>query len=108
MHIVLKCRASTGAVSFPATTLNGWTAPARLYQIVDSTVVLSGYPDAILHQDADDLLKMPNGLYRMPTPAEQSEMVQASQAAVSVQESMPESGSQPLALLEKIKKAVGG
>lgn len=86
MQIRLKCRDSSGAISFPALTLAGYQVPARHYQIVDSTVILEGYSDAVLHHDADELLAVPGGLYRMPTPAEQDAYMQVQQAASMVQE----------------------
>lgn len=89
MEIMLMCKNSSGSVAFSAGLVEGLPAPTRKYLIVDGKITLSGYSDAILHHDADELLNMPSGLYRMPTPAEQEQMFQEAQQASMAQESVP-------------------
>ena len=89
MHITLICRHSHGSVSFPEGLIEGHHAPERRYAIHDHHVTLDGHSDIILHHDAEKLLAMPGGLYRMPTPAEQTSLVEAKHEASTVQEDVP-------------------
>jgi hypothetical protein len=41
------------------------------YVIQAHLVVLDGSPDEVLRRDAEELLGLPGGLYRLPTPGEQ-------------------------------------
>lgn len=88
MQLILYCRDAYGSVSFPAESINDVPAPERHYRIADHLLVLSG-TDALVHHDADELLAMPDGLYRMLTPTEQDALVQVQQTASSVQETAP-------------------
>jgi hypothetical protein len=58
----------------------------RCYVVRDHQVVLDGYPDTALRHDADELLHIPNGPYRMPTPEEQERFVQEIRAKGMIQE----------------------
>ena len=89
MQIILVCRDEKGSASFPAEMIEGVHAPARRYEIANNQVILDGYDDIVLHHDADALLAMPDGLYRMQTPAEQNEKASSRRKAKTVEESAP-------------------
>lgn len=94
MQILLMCAHAYGSVGFPAKWIDGHHAPERRYAIRNGQVILdNGLAEAILHHDAEELLKNP--LYRMPTPAEQEARVGLHQAtnvpANMIQESAGES-----------------
>ena len=89
MQIVLICRDEKGSASFPAELIEGMRAPARRYEIVNNQIILDGYDDIVLHHDADALLAMPDGLYRMQTPAEQNEKASSKRRAKTVEEVAP-------------------
>lgn len=120
MQITLKCKHSYGMVSFPASRIEGLPIPERHYDIVNGFVTLVGYNDTVLHHDCEELLAMPNGLYRMPTPAEQEALTQQAQQASTAQENAPvvnldgtEQGNAPLdpnepPAMDKKQKANGG
>lgn len=86
MQIILICRNSHGSVAFPKELVEGHHAPERRYEIVDHHVTLEGHPDIILHHDADELLAMPDGLYRMPTHKELDAKAKAKREAATVEE----------------------
>ncbi|HET8911890.1 MAG TPA: hypothetical protein VFN23_10525 [Ktedonobacteraceae bacterium] len=88
MEILLMCKNSSGSVAFSAGLVEGISAPTRKYLIEGGAITLSGYSDAILHHDCEELLHMPSGLYRMPTPAEQEAMLQKTQQASQLQENV--------------------
>lgn len=85
MQIILMCQHESGSVAFHAKFIDGIPAPERRYDIRNHQVILdNGLAEAILHHDAEELLR--NSLYRLPTPAEQEAMAKASQQAMTVQE----------------------
>jgi len=88
MKIVLMCRHAHGSVAFAEETIAGHHVPARRYEIVDHIVTLEGHLPLILHHDAEELLSMPGGFYRMPTPAEQDSQAKSVREAASIQESV--------------------
>ena len=110
MEIKLICRDVSGSVAFSAGLIDGLPAPERRYEIAEHQVVLAGYDDYVLHHDADELLAMPNGMYRMPTPAEQDAQAQAQQQASVVQEDAPpaDSGQDVAPDAKPAKKSSGG
>lgn len=87
MQITLMCHDKYGSVAFGAAIIEGLAVFPRRYTIENYRVVLDGYPDEVLHHDAEELLKNP--FYRMPTPREQTAMVEAERVASSVQEDAP-------------------
>lgn len=91
MKIVLKCRDSHGSASFPAELIEGIHAPARRYEIADHQLVLKGHADIVLHHDAQALLSMPHGLYRLLTAEEQNAVAEAKRKASTVEESAKKS-----------------
>lgn len=86
MKIVLICKHKNGQASFAAEQIEGIPAPERRYDIIDGTIKLSGYPDVVIHHDADELLRGHAGIYRMPTPQEQNEMATAEQRKSQAEE----------------------
>lgn len=86
MDILLMCRHAHGSAAFPAKVIEGHHAPARRYAIEEYQVVLSGHAPAILHHDADELLAVPGGLYRMPTAKEQERWQRAQRAKTKIEE----------------------
>jgi hypothetical protein len=60
--------------------------PTRFYAVENHHVILDGLPDDVLRHDADELLAIPSGPYRMPTPAEQEQFACAQQAKGMIQE----------------------
>jgi hypothetical protein len=97
--IILICKYDNGSASFHAEMIEGVQAAERRYQAVNGEMVLDGYPDVILHHDADYLLSIPGGIYRMPTPEEQDAKAEAARKAATVEESAP---------VEKPAKKVAG
>lgn len=89
MPITLKCAFDTGSVAFHAELIEGVCAPERYYKTSNGTVLLDGYPDAVLKHDAQALLAMPGELYRMLTPKEQNALAKARQDASMVEEAAP-------------------
>lgn len=87
MQIILMATVESGQAAFSAEQIEGIPAPERRYDIVNGRVVLAGFPDVVLHHDADILLA--SSIYRMPTPAEQKKMAQEAQQASQAQESAP-------------------
>ena len=87
--ITLKCSASTGSAAFHAEMIEGIQVPSRRYAITDNEIRLDGFDEIILQHDAQELLNMPDGLYRMPTPAEQDVATEVKRASVTVSESAP-------------------
>ncbi len=87
MQITLKCAHESGSAAFSAEMIEAVQAPERRYEIVNGMVILDGYPDVVLHHDADELLRNP--LYRMLTPGEQDALAAKEQADSSVAESVP-------------------
>ncbi len=88
MEILVLCQNLSGSVAFSAGLIEGVPVPARIYPIADGKLTLSGYADSILQHDLEELLQMPNGLYRLPTPAEQEQFARAREAARQLQESV--------------------
>lgn len=68
--------------------LAGFAVPQRRYSISNHLVVLTG-PDVVVHHDADELLGMPDGLYRVLTPGEQEAMVATQTKQGMIQEQEP-------------------
>ncbi|GHO99545.1 hypothetical protein KSF_095930 [Reticulibacter mediterranei] len=60
--------------------------PTRFYVVENHQVILDGFSDDVLRHDADELLGIPGGPYRMPTPAEQEQFARAQQAKGMIQE----------------------
>lgn len=87
MEIILVCKHSSGQAALPAKRIGGHLAPERQYHIHNHKVALSGHPDKVLKSDAQELLDMPDELYRMPTPKEQEEWAKAEQETNQIQES---------------------
>lgn len=101
MQIILICHDRYGSVAFRAETIEGLTVLPRRYTIENYQVTLEGWPDEILHHDAEELLKNP--LFRMPTPAELDAMAEAERAASTVQED-----ASPPIIGKKSKEINGG
>lgn len=87
MEIILVSKHETGQAALHAKRIGGHLAPERQYHIINHKLTLSGHPDKVLKSDAQELLNMPNGLYRMPTPAEQEQWRREEQEANQIQES---------------------
>jgi hypothetical protein len=87
MPIILKCRDVSGSASFPSGMVEGLPQPERHYRIDSNLITLDGYPDTVLRHDMLELLSMPDGLYRMLTPQEQSAQAAQAQAALTAVES---------------------
>lgn len=87
--IQLFCRNASGQIVFAKALIEGHHAPERAYDIVDHTVQLVGYPGPVLHHDADYMLSIPGGVYRLPTPAEQNAQADAQRKAATVEEAVP-------------------
>lgn len=86
MSILLICRNASGTISLSAECINEVYMHERHYPIMNHHVILDGYPDAVLRHDADTLLSMPSGLYRMPTPGEQDRFMQTQRSKGMIQE----------------------
>ncbi len=91
MEITLICKHETGQATFPAKRISGHQASERRYNIVDHKVVLEGHHDDVLKADAQELLAMPDGLYRMPTAAEQEQWQKETEKAKQIQENAEKS-----------------
>lgn len=89
MRIQLLCRDESGQIAFPKALIEGHHAPERRYEVVDHIVTLTGYPDPVLHHDADYLLSIPGNVYRMPTTTEQNALADKQRAAATVEEDAP-------------------
>lgn len=88
MQIVLMCVHEAATTALSATRVQGEEVPDRWYTVENHRVVLSGWPDVVLHHDATELLRNP--IFRMPTPAEQEAMFQeAQQASMAQEETIP-------------------
>lgn len=84
--LLLVCRQQYGKATFPPEYIGSHHAPERSYEISDGYLFLSGYPHAILHHDADELLRIPGRLYRIATPNEQERYLQAQRSRMMIQE----------------------
>ena len=89
MSITLICKYDNGSAPFHAELIAGIHAPARSYAVVDGEMTLDGHPNAVLCHDADYLLSIPGGLYRVMAPEEQNAKAQAKRKAATVEESAP-------------------
>lgn len=76
MSILLICQNTSGKAA----------VEERRYVIRDHMVILEGYGDTVLRRDAEELLSIPNGFYRMPTPNELDRYHQAERAKGMIQE----------------------
>lgn len=95
MQFLLICQRESGCIAFPVEMIGKVKAPERCYTIRDGQILVSGYPDVVLHDDVQKLLK--NALFRMPTPIEQEAWIKTQQG--EIQESI-----NPPAVLEDINQ----
>jgi hypothetical protein len=86
MSILLICLHESGQISLNAARIGGIEVPKRDYVIKDHMVILDGYPDGVLHHDADALLAVEGEVYRMMTPGEQEQLMRRQQARGMIQE----------------------
>lgn len=84
MTIVLICVCAYGQIRLNAACIGGVEVPERIYVIRDHVVVLAGHHDGVLHHDVDVLLA--SGVYRMPSPDEQSQWVRQQSVRGTIQE----------------------
>lgn len=84
MSILLICMYASGQASLNAACIGGVEVSERVYAIRDHVVALAGHPDEVLHHDAEMLLA--SGVYRLPTPDEQSQWARQQSAKGMIQE----------------------
>jgi hypothetical protein len=84
MSILLICRHESAIVTLDAQIIEGVQVNRRHYSVRDHHMTLDGYPDAVLHHDAEQLLAQE--IYRLPTPEEQERFTQAERTKGMVQE----------------------
>lgn len=107
MEIVLMCPgAESGQSAFLPEMIEGIPAPERRYNILNGKITLAGQPDAVLHHDADELLKQ--SIFRMPTLQEQEQMFQEAQQASMAQESAPADTAEQGVVLDGSEQAPDG
>jgi len=83
MSILLFCENASAIVTLEAGTINGRRVERRQYCVRNHIVDISGYPDAVLHHDAEMLL---GHSYRQPTPEEQDLYYQTQRMKGMIQE----------------------
>lgn len=86
MHITLMATFDSGQVGFSPERIEGIDAPRRSYNVVNGKLTLAGQHELVLHHDAQELLALPDGLYRLPTPAEQEAWATEQAKAGQIQE----------------------
>lgn len=84
MSILLICRQSSAIITLESERIGAVRVNRRHYPVRDHIALLDGYPDAVLHHDAEKLLS--GSLYRMPTTEEQDRYYQSQRAKAMIQE----------------------